>query len=466
MTTLLGRTPKHAASVDVEPRRAPGHTRLPAGWPLTVAIAGYPVWWILGLTPLAMPLAALPMAWYLVRRRTVKLPPGFFLWMGFLLSVAVSAVALNVTAPGTLPVSGTTRFIAFAFRFLNYLAITVALLYVGNLAETALPRLKVIRTMSVLCLWTIALGCAGVLFPHFTFRSPVSALLPASLADLGSVTIIDLAQVQKVLGYSAPRPAAPYAYTNAWGNNVSLLLVWFLVGWWVSGRPGRRMVVGIALLIAIVPIVYTLDRGMWIGLILSVLYVALRLAARGKVFAIGAIAITLGLGTSIFIASPLGPLVTERLAHGHSDATRTSLANESVRLAKISPLIGFGTTRRTIGSAQTIAVGATKECPKCGNRDIGSTGQIWLVLVAQGFLGAALYFAYFLRSLWSYRRDRSAIGLAGTLVILLSLFYGLFYNALIMPLAITMLSIALLWRNAMVRSETAGAQHGPATTAP
>lgn len=426
-------------------------TILPAGWPLTMAIAGYPVWWALGLTPLVFPIAAIPMAWYLRRQGRVRLPPGFSIWLMFFLSVAVSALALNVAAPDTLPPSGTGRYLSYGFRLLNYVAVTVAMLYVGNLSESVLPRLKVIRTLGVLCLWTILLGCVAVLFPHLSFSSPAGALLPTSVADLGSVTRVDIAQVQRVLGFSSPRPAAPFAFTNAWANNLSLLLVWFVVGWWVKGGFTRRVVATVVLTVAIVPIVYSLGRGMWIGLILSVLYVALRLAMRGRIFAIATIAVVLGVGAAIFVASPLGTLVSERLAHGHSDATRKSLASESLRLASDSPLVGFGSTRRTLGSEQTIAVGASKDCPKCGNRDIGSTGQLWLVLVAQGFVGAALYIGFFLRTLWAYRRDDSAIGIAGTLVILLSLFYGLFYNALIMPLAITLISAGLLWKNSQVR---------------
>ena len=93
-------------------------------------------------------------------------------------------------------------------------------------------------------------------------------------------------------------------------------------------------------------------------------------------------------------------------------------------------------------------MGKTTDCPKCGNRNIGSTGQLWLLLIAQGAVGTALYFGFFIRVLWAYRRDRSPIGMAGTLAILLSFFYVLFYTALLIPLCVVFLSIALMWRNA------------------
>ena len=44
------------------------------------------------------------------------------------------------------------------------------------------------------------------------------------------------------------------------------------------------------------------------------------------------------------------------------------------------------------------------------------------------------------------------LGIAGTLVVGLEIFYARFYSALTMPLAITFLSIGLLWRNDQLRS--------------
>ena len=208
----------------------------------------------------------------------------------------------------------------------------------------------------------------------------------------------------------------------------------------------------VLLLLSVVPITYSLNRGMWIGLGLAVAYVAVRFAARGRVLALGAIALALALGSLLFVATPLQGMVTDRLATGHSNETRTYLAQDALRAAQSSPLLGYGSTRQTIGSDASIAVGQTADCPKCGNRDIGSTGQFLLLLVAQGFLGLGLYVAYFVRTLWAFRHDSSPIGIAGTLVVLMSLLYGLFYSGLLIPLAVTFLSIGLLWRNAQLRA--------------
>jgi hypothetical protein len=116
-----------------------------------------------------------------------------------------------------------------------------------------------------------------------------------------------------------------------------------------------------------------------------------------------------------------------------------------------SPLIGFGSTRKTLGSNSSIAIGPSEACPRCGSRNIGSTGQLTLLLISQGFLGVLLYFGFLGRVVWRYARDHSVIGIAGTLVVVLEIFYAGFYTALTMPLAITFLSIGLLWRNDQLR---------------
>lgn len=163
----------------------------------------------------------------------------------------------------------------------------------------------------------------------------------------------------------------------------------------------------------------------------------------------------------MFVASPLSTIVPERLAHDHSNDVRTSLAYESLRVADSSPFLGYGSTRQTVGSQNTIAVGATKACPKCGNRDIGSTGQFWLLLIAQGYVGAAFFLAYLIKTAWVFRHDYTPVGIAGSLTVLLTLFFGFFYSALIMPLAITFIAIGLAWRNSLrPRSSTRVA--GPA----
>ena len=305
--------------------------------------------------------------------------------------------------------------------------------------------------MCSLAVVAIVLGALSLLLPNFGFVTPSTYFLPGGFRDEGSA-IARLSQLQPVLGEASPRPSAPFPFTNAWGNNLSLLLVWLVVGWAVLGTKLRRLALYALLLVAVAPIVFSLNRGMWIGLGISLAVVAVRLALRGRVKVLAALVLTLTIGAFCFAASPLETMVQARLETGHSNDVRGSLLSTAIDSAQQSPIVGFGTTRKTLGSDASIAIGPSEACPRCGSRNIGSTGQLTLLLISQGFLGVALYFGFLITILFRYARDHSALGIAGTLVVFLQIFYAGFYSALTMPLAITFLSIGLLWRNDQLRS--------------
>src|SRR6185312_15293983 len=86
-------------------------------------------------------------------------------------------------------------------------------------------------------------------------------------------------------------------------------------------------------------------------------------------------------------------------------------------------------------------------CERCGSFTIGGNGQLWQLLYAHGLLGTGAYLGFFLFGLWRFRRDNSAIGIAGSAAIVASLAAMFWYNALVTPLAWTFCAYALLWRN-------------------
>ena len=72
------------------------------GWPLVALLAGYPLWWALGFGDfvfilLAIPMAARMYAWRAHSLRPVRTPPGFGLWLLFLLCMLAGATALTLT---------------------------------------------------------------------------------------------------------------------------------------------------------------------------------------------------------------------------------------------------------------------------------------------------------------------------------------------------------------------------------
>lgn len=435
------------------PFLAPRRTRAGAffrspGWPLTVAVVGFPVFWACGLGEFVWPIMAVPMAVQLwPRRRQLKVPPFFGMWLAFLAWVIAGAVMIGQVVPDTLPGSG--GWIGWSTRVVDLLSVTILLLYVGNLSEAELPTRKVVRLLGILCLVAIAGGVLGMFFGNVSWTSPFEAILPHSVRHHYYVRQLvhpGFAQVENVLGHTSPRPKAPFAYTNTWGNNLSLLLIWFVVGFWVRGTRKMRVFAGIVLMVAAVPIIYSLNRGVWIGLGLSLAFVILHLVARGKLGLLAATLAVAATGALVFTVTPLNKIVTERLQHPHSNAIRSNLNGEAFQAALKSPIVGWGTTRAALGSPTSIAVGRTPNCQTCGNAPIGSTGELWYSLISNGFVGTGLYFGYILLSAFTYRRDTRPESVAARLVLYMAPFYALFYPALPTALAITFISLALLWR--------------------
>jgi len=124
-------------------RRRPLFTSKPA-WPMTALLAGYPIWWALGLADESVFIMAVPMlmqmrSWHR-RGRSVKVPPAFGLWLLFLVCVAAGIATLGLSAPDTVVSPLSNRVLSFADRGVTYGALTVILLYAGNLTEHELPR--------------------------------------------------------------------------------------------------------------------------------------------------------------------------------------------------------------------------------------------------------------------------------------------------------------------------------------
>jgi hypothetical protein len=435
---------------------------LPPGWPLVGLLLGYPLWWALGFNTLIFPLVAVPMAVIMVRNalkgRPVRLPPGFGLWLAFLLVVVLGLATLPLNPAGTVPSSFSARLLPAGFRIAEYASMTVILVYAGNLTERELPRRRLVWLLAWLFLVTVGGGLLGMYDGRLNFSSPLELVLPGDIRDNSWVkTLVHpaAAQLSGVLGHETPRPAAPWGYTNTWGNNFLLLVVWFAVAAFVGTRLRTKAFGVVVLAVALMPAVASLNRGLWIGIGVAAVLVALRLAVRGRLAALFGVAALAALLAAAVAVTPLGETVSSRLEHGKSNGVRMYLTQNAVQGVAGSPVIGYGSTRNTLGGRQSITVGQSQDCPRCGNFTIGGNGQLWQLIYAHGFAGTVTFLGFFVYGLWRFRRDRSAIGIAGTTAIIGSLLASLWYNALVTPLCFVLLSYALLWRNEDVAREQA-----------
>jgi hypothetical protein len=424
-------------------------------WPIIALLVLYPLWWALGVADWMLIVTAVPAGlrlrqWAGSRSRAVRVPDGFAIWALFLLVMLAGAAMLTLHAPDTVAGSLSNRVISFGNRAANYGAATILLLFACNLTERELSRRRLAWFLGLVAIYTTIGGIAGMVAPHFQFTSPLAYVIPHSMQNstlIGSTLHPGLSQVQSVLGSAQGRPKAPFDYTNSWGYALSILLPWLFVAWWAEGTRRQRKVAIVLGVVAVAPIVYSLDRGVWIGVGLSAVYVAVRTAARGRLALLGATcAVIAAVGIAV-VVTPLGTVVTSRLQHGESDSIRSSLSEATVKAALASPILGYGDTRHQQGSPNSIAVGPSANCIQCGELALGSTGQLWLLLVCNGFVGAALYLGFFGYGIWRFRRDTTPYGLAGVLVLLLTFVYMFTYTAQPALLAFTMLSYALLWQN-------------------
>ena len=171
-------------------------------------------------------------------------------------------------------------------------------------------------------------GLAGVLAPTFQFTSPAEPIIPGARSDgfIRALTHPSLTTYSDFLGYEQPRPKAPFVYANAWGNNVGLLLPFFVYAWATSPRLWQRIATPLVLVAVMIPVAYSLNRGLWLGLCLLILYCGVAMARSGRLAALSALTVCTIVTTIVLIASPLWATIMLRLETPHSNERRETVA--------------------------------------------------------------------------------------------------------------------------------------------
>lgn len=419
------------------------------GWPLKVLLLGVPIWWALGVFWVIFILAAVVMAGDMVRRGRVRLPTGFGIWVLFLIWMAAGVMVLWAHAPGTLDGGGLGRLVGFGFRALWYLAITVAMLYPLSFPSRVLPASTVARWLAYFFLFVLAGGLLGVVFPSFGFTSPMELVVPGAQGEGFLHTMIhpSVTTQSEFLGYEQPRPKAPFAYANSWGNGLALLLPFFVLAWGAGTRRWQKVAIPFVLLIALVPVVLSLNRGLWLGLAVLTVYAAIRLAVGGRTTALLALVSCVAVAAVVILATPLSQTLELRLETPHSNERRASVGETVVASTwEGSPLLGFGTTRQVQGSFSSIAGGETPDCHQCGAPPMGTQGFLWRLIFTTGFVGTALFYTFMALQFFAHVRRSDPVSVAGCMVLTMSLLFFIVYDSLESPLFILMLAIGLMNR--------------------
>ncbi len=398
------------------------HGDLPK-WPMAVAFIGYPLWWSLGFGDMAWPAFALIMVMALSRTKNVRAPRGFGLWLLFMLWTLCTVA--QVHEPG--------RIAGFFFRYGLYVGATVFFIYVYNARRTLTAR-RILGILTAFWLIVVAGGYAGIAFPVLEIRTALSFLLPDSL--LGNNLIHEMAfrgltqfnPDPDAFVVSAPRPSAPFLYTNSWGNAYSLLIPVVLAYMSMVRREKKFWFLVLILPVSFVPAFLTLNRGMFLGLGVALIYVAVRAALAGNtriILSVAAIAIAAGIAVS---ALPVMERLDQRTENVSSIETRADLYVETFERTLESPVFGYGAPRPS-------------ENP--GAPSAGTQGHVWIVMFSHGFPGLALFMGWLLWLFLKTIRRRDLVGLVCNTVILISLVEVFYYGVLGAGLVIIMTAGAL-----------------------
>lgn len=433
------------------------------GWPLVWLLVGYPLWWVLGIAQILSLAAAVVMLLELLCRPRIVAPRGFLLWLLFLAWLLAGLIVLQVDAPGTVHGGSNTRYLTFSFRLSWYLAATVVLLYLGNMRKELSTR-RVTRAFGCLFVTVVGGGLLGTIAPHLDFPSAIELLLPHRVTSIQFVHDLVhpvVAQLNVVDNVENPRASAPFPYTNGWALNFAVLLPFFLFAWFGPDSGWRRRVGPLVLALALVPVIVTVNRGLWIALGATALFVALRAAASGKPRPLGAVLAGVGLVVALVAVTPLGATVEHRLNNGYSDSSRANLSTTTVETAlDASPVVGFGTTRDVQGSFSSIAGGATPSCPLCAPPSLGTQGHLWLLTFATGAGGLLLYLGFYLTMFSRGLRLKAPSVALGMSVLVAHLATMPFYDVFGIAMFSIAAGAAFIWRAQLDAGEALCARTG------
>ncbi len=402
------------------------------GWPLYTLLWGYPLWWVLGVSAAGWVVLAVPCLFWLWSRSTVRVPRGLGPWVLFL-----AWMFLSVTQLASLD-----DIRSFSVRAAFYVAAGIYLVYAYNLPEAGGHRRRLLMATMWFFSFVVAISLAAAVLPFSEFTTPFEAILPGALASNPFVRELvhgQIAQVHTFLGFPVPRPAAPFAFTNQWGAALGVLAPIVVYGASQVRRGWIRVATWSIVAASVLPIAYSLNRGLWLSLAAAGTYAAVRLAVRGRARPLVNIVMAVLIAAVLVLATPLGGLVFDRLDTGHSNDRRTDLVGQSIETTLESPVFGHG--------------GPVPDPDSPTRAPIGTHGQLWLLGVSHGVVGAALYVVaiglFWLRTLAGSERDLAFWVNVSVFVALVQL---PFYDHLFVPLQFIFVFVALATQEIEQRS--------------
>ncbi len=285
-------------------------------------------------------------------------------------------LSLTMIPPSGLPL--------FTYRWLLWVGCLTTFVWVLNVDESMVPSQRLVDWLAALWITLVAFGYLATLLPELAAPSPLGYLV-GPLKNVEFVARLSewrFAETQKFMGYPVPRPAAPFGSSNAWGSAMGILTPYFLKSWIIDVSPQRRRRGVMIGLVAVYPILISVNRGLWLSLIVGGVYFAARRALRGKFTALALLMVGVLVVAALLVLTPAGGLVTDRLEKSDkSNSARSSLYERAWQGALESPLVGHG--------APVFA----PDLPE-GTPPVGTHGLIWYLMFLHGFLALGLFLAW------------------------------------------------------------------------
>lgn len=390
------------------------------------AIGLMPLFWFLGLGFFTFAIAAVPMAFVLLAMKPIRMPKGFGIWLLFIGWMLVSAVTLEPTV---------NRYLSFTLRAGTYIGATIIFLYIYNLPRKYLPTGRVLGMIAGIFVFTAIIGgYLGLLLGETSIPTLMSFILPRSMLSNDFVRDVvqpPFAQTQDFLGFPLNRPSFPYSFSNDWA---ATLVPATFASIAAAGhmRRGRAWLPVLGAL-ALVPMVVSVNRGMWIALIAGLLYFAGRRALRGNLILAGRLLGVMVVAGALIMVSPLGEIITQRATTEHSVEARGDLYTDVLEALPESPVLGFGAP-------------LANDNP---NRPaVGTHGMLWTALFSQGVPGGVLYLVFWaVMTIRTGLHARTQEQLLLHLAVASSLPTMLYYDHLPAALPIMMMVLAVFFRD-------------------
>ena len=212
-------------------------------------------------------------------------------------------------------------------------------------------------------------------------------------------------------------------------------------------KAKQRVAVPFVLALALIPVVFSLNRGLWIGLTILAIYAAVNSARSRHYAGLLGLAGAAVLAVIVIVATPLADTIALRVETPHSNDRRATVAETVTSTTwEGSPLLGYGTTRQVQGSFGSITGGATPDCHQCAAPPMGTQGFVWRLVFTTGFVGTILFYLFLAIQMLRHIRRKDGISVVGCMALTVSLVSFMVYDSLESPLFILMLAVGLMNR--------------------